>query len=253
MAGELTRLQMTTEVLDIVGKAGAALAVSNATLKSRIEDRYINWAQRRIARFHSFHELNTIYESAATADGVKRYPLTTGTNNLGLTRPKDITAIVLLDSANSRRLRRWTPRRLAGRYPRPENYAEQRPRIYARQGNQVEMFPIPDDTYTLRIFYPQWPTPLTADGNTSDFENKDELIIIGTVLETYMALEEYRSAAVWLQRFRGMLDDARDAEGDEDWEPVADEFMSEPSVLSGQPWLEPGADPGDPLYGFPEA
>ena len=249
--GTLTRDEFVTEICDTVGKSVSASAVSGATLQTRVRT-YLNWAQARIARFYSFHELNTLYESAATVDGTKRYPMITGTSNLGLTRPKDISSIRLIDSENSRTLVRWSQRKFDKHFPYPTNYTEQRPKLYIRWGSYVEMFPIPDDAYTLHIRYPQWPTVLSTGTQTTDFEEKDQLLITGGILETYLALEEYDDAEVWYARFLGQLKDAVVAEGDVDWEPQAEEFNAITGYSSGSPWTDPYGTPEDPLGGYPE-
>lgn len=248
MAGTLTRSQIETEVCDIVGKSVSGSAVSGASLQSRVRN-YLEFSQRRLARAYDFHELNTLYESAATVATVKRYPLTTGTNNLGLTRPKDIHSITLIDGANSRTLRRLSPRAFRRKFPRPENLTSNRPDVYCRWGNNVEMVRIPNAVYTLHIWYPQWPATLSTDSSTSDFDNKDELLITLTVMETYLALEEYADAATWASRAKGQLIDAINVQGDMDWEPTADPFRVGSEIINGTPWLDPSGVAGDPLYG----
>lgn len=245
----LTRSSIVTEICDAVGKSVSAAAVSGAVLQDRVVT-YLNFAQKRIARFYSFHELNQLITTAATVDGVKRYPLSTGDNNLGLTRPKDIQSIRLIDSENSRTLVRWSPRKFDRYYPRPENYAEARPRIYVRWGNFLEMFRVPNDAYTLWVRYPQWPSDLDSATQVSDFENKDQLLVTAGILETYLALEEYADAQVWYQRFLGQLRDAVHAEGDVDWEPEAEPHDALPSYSSGTVYDDPYGDPSDPLYGY---
>ena len=245
----LTRDGFVTEICDVVGKKESASAVSGTSLQARVRT-YLNWGQKRIARAYSFHELNNLKDDSATADGVKRYPLTSGTNNLGLAGVKDIRSIRLIDSENSRKLDRWNYRKLDKRFPYPTNYAEARPSIYARDGNNLEMFRIPDAIYTLYIRYSKWPTDFITGGQTSDYENKDELIITAGILETYLALEEYADAAVYLKKFIGELDDAIDVEGDVDWEPEAEPHDEGPRYRSGEPWLDPFGDIMDPLYGY---
>ena len=249
MAGDLTRLQMTTEVTNVVGKSLSASAVSGATLQTRVQTYYINWAQRRLARAFDFHELNAVQESAATVADVKRYPMVTGTNNLGLTRPKDIHSIKVIDSANSRTLRRYSPRWFQKKFPRPENFTTGRPDIYTRWINSLDFMRIPDAVYTLHIWYPQWPTVLTADSQLSDFEQKDELLVTLTVMETYLALEEYQDAAVWAAKAKGMLIDAINVQGDMDWEPTAEPFRIGGEIVSGTTWTDPAGVSGDLLYG----
>jgi hypothetical protein len=244
----MTRLQIVTEIGDAVGKTLTASAVSGTLLQDRIVY-YLNAAQRRIARYHSFYELNGLKEDAYTADTIKTYPLETGTNNLGLTRVKDINTIRLIDSANSIKLKRWHHRKFDIRFPRPENYATGRPTIYTRWGNNLELFRIPNATYTLEIRYTKWAQDLATDAQVSDFVNKDELLIAAGIFETYLALEEYTDAQIHYPLFLGKLKDAAmDDKSDIDWEPVADAGMDR--ITSGEPWLDPYGTSGDPLGGY---
>lgn len=249
MGGTLTRDEFVTEICDIVGKSTNAASVSGASLSTRVRT-YLNWAQNRLARAYSFYELETKTSSPALVASVKTYPMVTGTNNLGLTRPKDIRSIVLIDGANSRNLQRKTYRWLDKRFPRPENYSSGRPSFYIREGNNLEFFRIPDDAYSLTIRYSQWPTAFTSGSQTTDFENKDELLITAGVFETYLALEEYADAAVWIEKLKGQLRDAIEVEGDVDWEPEADAFKDGSNPIIGEPWLSPEGYTDDPLYGY---
>lgn len=244
----LTGAQIVTEVCDIVGKSTAASSVSGADLQDRVL-KYVNWGQKRIARVYSFHELNVNKLTAATVTDIKTYPLETGTNNLGLTGVKDIHSIRLIDSHNSRKLERWSYRKFDEYYPRPENYATGRPRIYARWGNAIDMFKIPSAAYTLYIRYSKWPTDLTTT-TSSDYSNKDQLLVTAGVMETYLALEEYADAKVWWERLLGMMNDAIKAEGDVDWSPDAEPHISRPAYGSGEPYNDPFGTPDDPLYGY---
>ena len=248
----MTRLEMVTEVCDTVGKSVDALSVSATTLKERVEDWYINWAQRRLARAHQFWELDAVQDSAATVDGVYKYPMVSGTNNLGLVRPRAIQSIRLIDSENSRMLQKKSYRYIDKYFPRPENYSEDRPWIYARHGNDLYLLKIPDAAYTLKIKYNQWAENLTADGQTSDFDEKDSLIITATTLETYLALQEYKDVEMWAERLKGQLYDVIDSERDDtDWEPKAEPFQTIlPAIGIGTPWLDPFADIHDPLGNY---
>ena len=247
--GDLTRDQIVTEVCDIVGKSVSSSSVSGADLQTRART-YLNWAQQRIARYYNWHELTIIYESATFTADTKRYTF----SGLGLTRVRDIGTILLLDTYNSRRLTRWGRPQFEKHFPRPENYVSARPRIYIRIGSGLDVFPIPDATYSSRIIYHQWPTPFTTSGQTSDFDTKDQLLVVATVMETYLALEEYADASIWFNKMLGMLNDAMKAEGDVDWEPQAEPInIYGPGSVSGTPWSEPGAVSDDPLYDYPVA
>jgi hypothetical protein len=248
-----TVAQSITIVADALGKSENASSLSGALLKDRCVDFY-NWSQHRVARFYSFHELNEINESAATVASVSRYPLVSGTNNVGLVRPKDIQSIRLIDGQNSRILTRKSQRWFDQKFPLVTNYADGRPYIYTRWGDNIELFRRPDAVYTLYIRYPQWPADVTIGSATSGFdEHKDQLLICGSILEGYIHFEEYESAKEWLQKFLGLLQDAVHAEGDVDWEPQAEAFsLNKGGHISGEPWIDPYAGSGDPLYDYPE-
>lgn len=253
MSGTLTRDQLSTEICDVVGKSTASVSVSGATLQTRVQSYFLNWAQRRIAKSYDFYELMGNQTSAVTVANVKTYPLETGTNNLGLTNVKNINTVVLIDGSNtyrSRRLEFWHPRRFDDMFPRPENYPSDIPSMYIRQGDNLELFRIPDAAYTLKIRYAKWPTVFSSGSQTSDFSNKDELIVTAGVLETYLALEEYADAAIWMQKFVGQLKDSISEEGDPDWEPRAEFFRTDRIPATGKPWLSASGHPDDPMYGY---
>jgi hypothetical protein len=246
----LQRVQLVREICDVVGKKVAASAVSGTALQDRVAI-YLNFAQRRVARAYSASELmKTII--AYTAVGIKTYPLVTGDNNLGMTRVKDIHSIRLDDEENSRTLTCWSQRKFDAVYPRPENFTTQRPTLYTWFGTSLELFRIPDDVYTMNIRYSQWPQELTSDAQVSDYEDIDEVLIAGGVLETYLALEEYTDAKIWEGRFLSLLGAAKATDGDEvNWSPEAEPMGSAMNTpQSGKPWIDPMGDPNDPLYGY---
>lgn len=247
-----TRDQMVTIVADAIGKSASAIAISGAQLGDRCID-FLNWGQERIGRSYNFDELDVIQESAATVIGVKRYPMITGTNNLGLIRPKDVTSIKLIDLENSWKLERWTDRDFDKKFPRPENFSEGRPTLYIRWGMNLELFRIPDAAYSLYFRYPQWASDLSSGSSTSDYQYKDQLLISAAILEGYLHFAEYEDAKAWLSLFIGRLSDAIKVEGDTDWEPSAQEFsLNRGGYISGQPWLDPYAGSDSPLSGYPQ-
>jgi hypothetical protein len=255
---QLTRAQLVTEICDIVGKKTSASSVSGKALQDRVPT-YLNFAQRRMARMASFDELCAIQESAVTVANVQSYPFSTGTNNLGLTRFKDFMTVRLIDSENSRILTRWHYKTMDRKFPDPTTYTTGRPGIYTRWGNNMIVFRIPDDAYDMYIRYSQWPTDLTTDAQTSDFENKDELLIAAGCLETYLALEEVTDAAAWLTRFDALMETARvDDLYEPDWEPEAEPMSSGSGMIHDSPSQISGGldvkasfeEPGDPLYGY---
>jgi hypothetical protein len=247
----LTCLQIVTEIGDIVGKNLPATAPSGALLSTRIL-MYLNWAQRRIAKHHTFWALQKTKENAATVADIKTYPLESGTNNLGLTNVSKINTVKLMDSENSRKLEYWLYRKFDKFIPRPENYTTGRPSVYTRWQNNLILYRIPDAVYTLEIKYGVFPTNLTSDSQLHDFgEDKDELLVTAGVLETYLALQEYGEAKNWYELFIGQLEDAVKSEDESDWEPDGESY-SKPGYSSGSPWSDPFGASSDPLYSYPE-
>ena len=112
------------------------------------------------------------------------------------------------------------------------------------------LYRIPNDAYTLNIKYPQWATDFSTGGQTSDYDNKDQVLVTAGVMETYLALEEYADVAIWYPKFLGQLRDAVRAEGDVDWEPQAEPYGELQEYSSGEPWIDPFAD-DSPLSGYP--
>jgi len=244
----MTKLEMVTEVCNTVGKSLDALSRSGETLKDRV-GRYVNWAQRRMAMYTNFWELSTLHSTAATVADIYTYPLTSGTNNLGLSRVKSIASIRLIDGENSRKLERKGARHLDKYIPRFENYTTDRPSMYIRKGTTLYMFRVPNDAYDLIIMYNQWASDLSTDSSTSDFDNKDDIIIATTVFETYLALQEHQSAADWRKIALEKLQNITKAEDDlADADLAFLPFQDTPSYSGiGTPWTSPW---NDSLYGY---
>lgn len=226
MAG-MTRIQIVTEICDVVGKNLGASAPSGALLQNRVVT-YLNWGQRRIANHYSFYELQKVSETPLTVIGEKTYPLESGANNLGLSRVANINSIRLIDDTNSRKLTFWHYRKFDAHHPYPtSSNASGTPSIYTRWGNSIVLYKVPNKVYSLYIRYGQYANNLDSDSQLHDFgEDKDQLIVTAGILETYLALEEYTDAKAYYELFLGRLTDAVKAEGDDDWEPQAEEFRS---------------------------
>ena len=275
--GVKTQAQFIPIIADALGKSTQAIALSGALLQNRIID-FLNWGQERVCRAYNFDELSIENTNLWTIPGQYSYPLLgttsfaldgngniildgsglpvlTGSGNGGfmLTRPKDIQTLRLIDDQNSIKLERFHVRKFDEKFPWPNNYAWQYPRIYTLRGMNVELFRIPDQIYNLYLTYPSWPTPFTVANTTqvSDFYFKDKLLITAAVLEGYLHFAEYEQVKVWEAIFQMELKEAIHAEGDVDWEPHASQFQSSKGgYQSGEPWLDPYATATDPLFGY---
>jgi hypothetical protein len=126
----------------------------------------------------SLEEATTLLEtditSSATQVDLKEYHLV---NDLLLTRPKDIYSIRLDDDSNSRKLEYITSQNLDEVLPYPENTTS-KPIMYTRFGDYIELFPIPDAVYSLKIRYSKWPVTYTNLTELSPYGTQWDHIIV---------------------------------------------------------------------------
>lgn len=139
----------------------------------------INDAQKVIARVQDFDELKVLDTSnALTVASTKTYHLT---DDWGLTRPKDLYYLKYMDEGSSRKLTYVPPRTVAESLPYEEILGEEKPKWYARRGNNIDLIPIPSEAKSIYIYYSQWPTILDSDTDETDYVDIDDVIIaLGT-------------------------------------------------------------------------
>ena len=247
----MTGQELVNEVLDAIGKRADGLTASSETLETKAL-RYLNWGQKTILGYFAFPEFENLKSDAATVADVKRYPLETGTNNLGLTNVLDIQSIRLIDDSYSRTIKRWGQRKFDKAYPYPEKYTTDRPSIYIVHGNYIEFFKIPDDAYTLHIRYIVKPTEITLATTNTDFDDRDKIVVTAGVYEFYKALQEYKDVTIWKEILEDEIKKEVRLCGDRDWEPRSQQFGEGEAYQSGEPWIDPFGGVGDPLFTYPE-
>ena len=154
---------------DLQDEVRAALG-NRTDLDARLP-RVINLAQQRLARIHDYDEMEVISTTVISNTG--------NDNDKYLTLPlkREVFSIVLLDGANSRKLIQRTPQYWDRRLPMPEYWSRDRSQDYIIWGNVVEIWPLPDASYTLRMRWSMWPADLVNANDKSEFLNKDELLI----------------------------------------------------------------------------
>ncbi|MHC1596740.1 MAG: phage adaptor protein, partial [Methermicoccaceae archaeon] len=188
---------------------------STALTDERI-DRFINWAIRGIASFYTFEEMRTTSTTATEAD-VKSYSFPTNM--------KDIFTIRLIDGASSRKLIYVHPREFDTLIPYPEQNTTGRSRWYVDYGSSFELYPIPDDTYSLQMRISEYPSELSANSDTPDLVGKDELIVAEATLIGWQHLREDTEVTFWRKRRQElMLQAIRSDHSAEDWVAVARPF-----------------------------
>lgn len=166
--GLLTLNEMKTEIRAAFG--------NTTTYDSRLTS-LLNMAQDRLVARHDFEELkvrDTIGTTAdtgdASADMVIALPGTL----------RQLYSVAVIDGANSRKLTRVPSALWDATIPYAEAFTRGKPDKYRRWGNSIELWRVPDATYTLRGHWSKWATAL-ADATptgTSDLERKDQLLIL---------------------------------------------------------------------------
>ena len=148
----------------------------------------VNDAHKAVARVKDFDDLMVLDQTnAATVADTASYHLTT---DWGLTRPKDIHTLRLMDTGNSRKLTYIPPSKVDDVLPYVEILGSLRSKYYTRRGMDIELIPIPESAYPIYVYYSQWPLPLVADDDESSYANAnidDVLIELSTdMTEAYI-------------------------------------------------------------------
>jgi hypothetical protein len=243
MAGDTSRLDMATEVLDNLARSSSGLTRNQVQLSTRVVtwlNRAQVWAARESARQGTF--LLTYIATANTVAAQKDYAL-----------PSDVLALFDIRLENGlqtvqlKPIMPWTFDRLM---PKPDTQTNRQPYYYTpyRSTNTFELFPIPDIVYVMRIRYAQYATPLTTDAQLSDFSHVDDALIFKATEYGYRWLQEVQDANTWKERAKEALQQTLDAESAKypDWEPVAQGFTSTPLYFTGDYYNDPFqySDPG---------
>lgn len=240
MPSDLTRAQITAKAADAMGRSLSAKTKSGATVQSILDEMY-EWSQLRLARAWSFDELDVRDTTTAdtTAD-VMTYSFSTLFGSGA--RVKDILSVVIEDGTSSVKLIRVLTRKARQRVPYPEGQITGKPVYYNRLGNNLELFPVADATYDIHTIRNDYPTRATGDTYQSQFEFKDDLLIVGTVIEFFNYYQEFSDAEkwdkIWKDKLKEMLDGTVHPT---DWEPEGRGFSSA--------YLAPGDFWSNPLHG----
>lgn len=177
----MTRAEMLAEVRTHIDRETGEF--SDASVNTRLE-----WAQQEVAARHTFKEMVTA-DTFATVDGTKSYAHPTST--------KEILSLVVRDGTASRKLIAVPYREFDRVVPYPEARVEGKPQWYVNYAGYLELYPIPDDAYTVDRRYSFFPTAFSEDASESDLTNKDQLIIAIATRMSFVALRELEDASAW--------------------------------------------------------
>lgn len=222
---------LINKALDNVSRLGTTTTKSGTTLSNFGLD-VLNRIMVRMSRKHDFRECRKIYYTS-TVDGTKNYAFPTGY--------KTIFDLRLIDGTSSRKLEHLQGQYFDEMVAYPEGESEGRSAWYVPYGNNFDLFPIPDTTYTLYIKCTIWPTILAATTDSVIYDSdKDDLLVYGLSEELFQLMQMHEDAAVWGAKFKMALRDAIDVDGKyPDWNPVAMGFDFTKSRYVGDTWLDP--------------
>lgn len=227
---------MATTYAEFIRRVMINLQPRNDGIVVMAVEQAINDAQKVIACVKDFDELMTLDTThAATVDGTKLYHIE---DDFALVRPKDLYSIRLMDESNSRKLDYVPFRAMDERIPYTEMTGEGRPKYYTVRGNYVELYPIPDDAYSLYIQHSQWPADMDEGTDETEFKNIDHVIIS---LATAMALASLEGGASdWMSqatKLLGISTNESDVRPDRTF--IAQPFCPTRYPPLGQYWLNP--------------
>jgi len=217
----MTQNEMVAEVANIIGRDQTSLSADNATTYENRIKQWLFWSHLTIARIYAFPELDlTPLDTTLTANN-HTYTFT----SLGISRIRQILGVTLVDGTSSRKLRQKLWRQFEEDYPSPTDDPASWPVFYTIYGRRLELYPVPDSAYTLRVRINQYPTDFASGTSTSVYENKDDVIVAGAVVHAYISLQENTDAAAWAPTFAARLQGVIGPERDpQDWEPEGRAF-----------------------------
>lgn len=189
------------------------MATTVSTFKTRIRKRlgertslddflieFLNTAQTRVARRHRFSDLRARNTTFSLTASTRLYNYADVATDC-----KTILSITLEDKAVKIG---HAPLEIFDAWiPDPTDESEAEPQWwYPASKTQFGFHPVPDTTYTAWIRYTSWASTLSADTDTVSYEDIDDVILYGALVEAYAALQEWEDVqnadALFEQRLR---------------------------------------------------
>lgn len=236
--GALTLADFKSEILAGLGNRGD---LSDSRIVS-----HLNLAQSRLCRAYDFLELQELtyqlvsFTSTPSVDKIQNLPPLT----------KTVHSIVLLDDiggssslANSRKMVEKPWRWFDRKFPVPEFDAPGWPSIYTRWGNKITVWPPPQAAFHFNIRSTNWPTPFVVGttAQTSDFDNKDDILIDLALSRIFRSLgAPGRGQAE--EHLQSAIEATKEAITRENTRPDMDtsrDISDMPTIGSGTYWVDP--------------
>jgi len=172
---------------------------TNRTDKDTQIDVAINDAIKDIGRHREWKDLRIEKEITLTID-TYRYAFPSDMNTCLSMKIYDGTESVEL----MERTKEWLNRAV----PAPASDGTARPQYYAVDGNYYELYPVPNEAYTVRILYLRWPAELTLDSQACDIDGIDDVVVSLATSGVYASLGQLDMANYWENKYLRSRKDA---------------------------------------------
>jgi hypothetical protein len=172
----------------------------------------LNLAQTRLSRFYDFNDMALVQLGTLSFTGNpaadKFLTLPTGL--------KTIHSLVLVDNTSAGSL--WSSRKMVekpwrwfdNQFPVPEVLPPEWPSIYTRWGNILTMAPPPMYAFGYQLRYMGMPTPFASGtpSQTSDFTNKDDILLEDSLRHFWRSLGRMDQAEIHEKRVERLVEEA---------------------------------------------
>lgn len=195
-------------------------------------ERFLNFAQDRIARAFRFRELRILSTDSTIFNNDNNDKYLATPSNL-----RTLYTLRLLDGTNSHKLKFIDIGRWDAILPKPSESTRRRPTMYTFFRKTFEFNPLPDKVYTLEMRWDSWPTALTTLAQVPDYEHKDDMLITLATSYAHGSLGNKKKASSFFANYKNMLADAQIQDQDHPHESLVPLF--ELDVPTGDYWLDP--------------
>lgn len=204
----------------------------------------LNLAQSRISRAYDFSEMATVsfaQMSFTSNPALDKYLIPPP-------RTKTIHSFVCLDTSSglssmgqSRKVIEKPWRWFDAHYPAPEWVPPGWPIVYKRWGDIMVMVPAPFLQFTAQLSYTVFPSPFVvgAQGQRSDFDNKDDLLISYCLAYFFKTLGRNDRATYFEELSKQQLDEAIEKDDTRPDIEVSRDVPALQGLTQGPYWADP--------------
>lgn len=206
--GVLTLSDFQSEITIALGNRGD-ITLAQTTVA-------LNLAQARLGRIYDFSDMARLDITTLNFTG-------NPANDKYMSLPaytKTIHSLILIDNTTGGSL--WSSRKMVEKpwrwfdkqFPVPEVLPAEWPSIYTRWGDIIIMVPAPQAAYQAQMRFVAWPTPFDAlkPTVTSDFDNKDDILLEDALRHTWRRLGRLDQADAHEKRVERLVTEAIERE-----------------------------------------